>query len=117
MNALDFRNVRFEVSLDPHLERDFRRGAAHAGTVQADIDSPVGGDPNQLNVATVSLNGWSNQVDDLCDSLFEGRVCGGCSDRSSRTDAGGQTGKIGWLVIVHKSPFRLGPFMIGAGVG
>lgn len=71
LNAADFGNVGFEISLDSGLERDGGGGAADAGAVHADLHEMVGGEADELDVAAVGLDGGADELDDFGDAFGE----------------------------------------------
>lgn len=63
-DAGDSRDVRLEVSLDPHLESQMAGRASDACAQQADPHNALWGDPNELEVSTIGLHCRPNGLQD-----------------------------------------------------
>jgi len=73
----DFGDFFPEVAFDAHLEGHGAGGAAVAGAVEADLDDAGGSDVHQLDVASIGLDSWADEVDDGLDFFADGWG-GGC---------------------------------------
>lgn len=69
LNTSDLRDIRLEVLLDPETERHARGRATNAGPVHPDVNDPVVGDFEQLDVAAIILYRWANPVDHHRDAI------------------------------------------------
>jgi hypothetical protein len=71
LHCFDFRYVRFEISLDPKLQRHRAGGATDARAVKADLDGAVWSDPDELDIAPVGLHGRADEVNHLGDAVVD----------------------------------------------
>lgn len=72
-DPLDLWNVRLEVPLDPHLERDVGGRATDAGTVESDLHCAICRDADELDIAAIGLDRRPDEVEDLSDTLVDRR--------------------------------------------
>lgn len=82
--AANLRHVFFKVSFDSHLQGDVRGGAAHAGPVETNADDLLGGDAEELDIATIGLDSGADQVDDPRHAVEQGGVGVGGGGRRGR---------------------------------
>jgi hypothetical protein len=70
-NPRHLRHSVAEIALDAVVEGQIAAGAPVAGAMKADLDDPIVGNADQLNIAAVRLDGWANQVDYALDALSD----------------------------------------------
>ncbi len=69
LHASDLGDVVLEVPLNPHLEGHIARGAADAGTVEPNLDGPVLGDTDILNVSAIGLHRRADEAEHALDAF------------------------------------------------
>lgn len=63
------RNVRLQIPLNPHLQRNHAARATHARAVKPNLHHALRRDINQFKIPTIRLHGWSNEFDDTRNAI------------------------------------------------
>jgi hypothetical protein len=62
-----------KISLDPLLQSHMAARTAMARAVKANLHNALTGNIDQFDISAISLDGWTDQVDDALHLLADGR--------------------------------------------